>query len=76
MYWETEFVDSLYEKYGFKEKTVSKIAYLFVEHLKMFPTHHEDYDSFKKHYINWVKQSFNNGDLKEYCKKGNYQTNN
>ena len=50
-----QFLDALYMTYKFKPKTIGKIANLFKEHLKMFPSEHKDFISFRNHFASWIK---------------------
>lgn len=59
-------LDSIYMSFGIKKGTVGKLLKSFSLHLKMQSVVHKDIESFKHHFINWLRKQEDSSRLNEY----------
>ena len=63
---ETIYLEGLYRMHKLQSGTVYKIALKFLDHLKVYPKQHKDFNDFKKHFSSWIGQQKLKGELNSF----------
>ncbi len=63
---EHTYLEGIYRINKLQKGSVSKLAIMFKEHLKIYPNNHKNLSSFKKHFSSWISQQIQKGKFTEY----------